>query len=498
MTTRIKLRRDTAANWTTNDPILALGEAGYDTTNNQLRVGDGTTAWSLLSAVSGTSNKITAEKDYSTQYDNDDVALFTYTTGSIAVQFYPNVGLYLNDTLSRWIDYFRGDTSLPSNYSNIALVINSTTTNATSTVTNVTSNENDPTLYTITLASAPAGPITIDTIDFNYTFSNAIGLDNDNAYYGMAVADENINFHSGRDINLYAADDFRINAGNYFSLQLKQLDSMDPYEGIEVVTMTTSTYYNWTFRLDGGLGLPDTGLIDNNGGITRFKSTDNDGVQLGSTDDQNYVTVNTSSVTIQTNSDALGGGTQYNWTFRLDGNLEIPPGGGIFDTNSRSVSTSRIGDTWNTVGDIHQLTMANDEGTLITVAGSGIGVFRLPQITQYTLGAEFEFYFAVDAGQIHIQSYYTGQTNSTDDFRGSIFVGVDNATTGKLHKATSQTSTACDLFLGQHHAKAGSYIKVKCLSFDGYKGAWLFQGMCVGDTGQTPNSSDHPFQDYNA
>jgi hypothetical protein len=53
MTTRIKLRRDTAANWTTNDPILALGEAGYDTTNNELRVGDGTTVWSLLSAIGG-------------------------------------------------------------------------------------------------------------------------------------------------------------------------------------------------------------------------------------------------------------------------------------------------------------------------------------------------------------------------------------------------------------------------------------------------------------
>jgi hypothetical protein len=112
-------------------------------------------------------------------------------------------------------------------------------------------------------------------------------------------------------------------------------------------------------------------------------------------------------------------------------------------------------------------------------------------------GTEFEFYFAVDAGQVHIQSYYTGVSGTTDVFRGSIFVGVDNATTGKLHKATSQTSTACDLFLGQHHAKAGSYVKVKCLYSDG-PGAWMFQGTCIGDTGQTPNGSDHPFQDYNA
>ena len=157
---------------------------------------------------------------------------------------------------------------------------------------------------------------------------------------------------------------------------------------------------------------------------------------------------------------------------------------------------TRIGDTWSTSSDIHQLTMANDEGKLITVAGTGVGVFRLPQMTADMPGAEFEFYFAIDAGQIHIQSYYTGVRETTDVFRGSIYVGVDNATTGKLHIATATTSTACDLFLGQHHAKVGSYVKVKAIEFDGV-GVWMFQGMCVGDTGQTPNSSDHPFQDYN-
>jgi hypothetical protein len=158
-----------------------------------------------------------------------------------------------------------------------------------------------------------------------------------------------------------------------------------------------------------------------------------------------------------------------------------------------SGGTSGIGDAFSS--GINQLTVANDSGKLLVING-GVLVLRLPQITDSMPGTEFEFYFAVDAGQVHIQSYYTGVTGTTDVFRGSIFVGVDNATTGKLHKATSQTSTACDLFLGQHHAKAGSYIKVKCLYSDG-PGAWMFQGTCIGDTGQTPNGSDHPFQDYN-
>tara|TARA_R110002153_G_scaffold141189_2_gene292180 strand:+ start:284 stop:502 length:219 start_codon:yes stop_codon:yes gene_type:complete len=48
MSTRIQLRRDTAANWGSNNTILANGEPGYDTTNNKIKIGDGTTAWSSL------------------------------------------------------------------------------------------------------------------------------------------------------------------------------------------------------------------------------------------------------------------------------------------------------------------------------------------------------------------------------------------------------------------------------------------------------------------
>ena len=48
MTTRIKLRRDTAANWTANNPILALGEPGLDTDNNAVKYGDGVTTWNNL------------------------------------------------------------------------------------------------------------------------------------------------------------------------------------------------------------------------------------------------------------------------------------------------------------------------------------------------------------------------------------------------------------------------------------------------------------------
>lgn len=46
--TKITQRRDTSANWRTNNPVLAAGEIGYDTTNNKIKIGDGTTAWNSL------------------------------------------------------------------------------------------------------------------------------------------------------------------------------------------------------------------------------------------------------------------------------------------------------------------------------------------------------------------------------------------------------------------------------------------------------------------
>lgn len=77
MTTRIKLRRDTLENWTTNNPVLALGEPGLDTDSNQVKYGDGTTAWNDLSYASGgasTANRVQAV------YWSDALGLYSTTT----------------------------------------------------------------------------------------------------------------------------------------------------------------------------------------------------------------------------------------------------------------------------------------------------------------------------------------------------------------------------------------------------------------------------------
>ncbi len=48
-TARIRLRRDTAANWTAENPVLLAGEMGIETDTRKYKVGDGTLAWSSLS-----------------------------------------------------------------------------------------------------------------------------------------------------------------------------------------------------------------------------------------------------------------------------------------------------------------------------------------------------------------------------------------------------------------------------------------------------------------
>ena len=61
--TQIKLRRDTAANFTSANPVLGVGEPAYETDTKKLKIGDGTTAYTQLeyfSAGGGGSTNISA------------------------------------------------------------------------------------------------------------------------------------------------------------------------------------------------------------------------------------------------------------------------------------------------------------------------------------------------------------------------------------------------------------------------------------------------------
>lgn len=49
MAVQIQLRNDTAANWTSSNPVLAQGEMGVETDTLKFKFGNGSTAWNSLS-----------------------------------------------------------------------------------------------------------------------------------------------------------------------------------------------------------------------------------------------------------------------------------------------------------------------------------------------------------------------------------------------------------------------------------------------------------------
>jgi len=48
VSTKVQVRRDTAANWTTANPTLASGEIGFETDTLEFKIGNGSTAWTSL------------------------------------------------------------------------------------------------------------------------------------------------------------------------------------------------------------------------------------------------------------------------------------------------------------------------------------------------------------------------------------------------------------------------------------------------------------------
>jgi hypothetical protein len=80
MSTKIQLRRDTSANWTSINPTLASGEVGFETNTGKFKIGNGSSVWSALSYFGG-------EVDLST-YLTISSASTTYLTQASASAIY--------------------------------------------------------------------------------------------------------------------------------------------------------------------------------------------------------------------------------------------------------------------------------------------------------------------------------------------------------------------------------------------------------------------------
>ena len=63
MADRIQIRRDTAANWASANPVLAVGEQGYETDTGKMKIGNGSSTWNALSYFADTSSVDAATLD---------------------------------------------------------------------------------------------------------------------------------------------------------------------------------------------------------------------------------------------------------------------------------------------------------------------------------------------------------------------------------------------------------------------------------------------------
>ncbi len=87
MPTKIQLRRDTAADWTSNNPTLAAGEFGWESDTNRFKIGDGSAAWNSLSYSDTlkTLGDIAVTGSTISAPSNGDLTLTTSGTGNVNV-----------------------------------------------------------------------------------------------------------------------------------------------------------------------------------------------------------------------------------------------------------------------------------------------------------------------------------------------------------------------------------------------------------------------------
>lgn len=86
MAIQIQFRRDTASDWTAENPTLVSGELGYETDTGKFKIGDGSTAWNSLAYVSPLQvNTIDAKGDIIVGTANDSVARLAVGTNGFVL-----------------------------------------------------------------------------------------------------------------------------------------------------------------------------------------------------------------------------------------------------------------------------------------------------------------------------------------------------------------------------------------------------------------------------
>jgi hypothetical protein len=89
MAIQIQLRRGTASQWSSTNPILAIAEMGIETDTKQFKLGDGTTRWNALEygGIQGDQGNFTISASTAPSTPTAGDAWFNSTTGQIFVYY---------------------------------------------------------------------------------------------------------------------------------------------------------------------------------------------------------------------------------------------------------------------------------------------------------------------------------------------------------------------------------------------------------------------------
>ena len=167
--TQIQVRRGTASQWTSTNPVLAAGELGFETDTNKLKIGNGSSAWNSLSYVAtgatGTVTSITAGTGLSggTITSTGTIAIDTATTVDVSTAqtltnktlTAPKINLTLNAQTGTTYTFVLGDNGQLVTASNASAQTFSIPTNASVAF---------PTGTQINLIQIGAGQVTINAV----------------------------------------------------------------------------------------------------------------------------------------------------------------------------------------------------------------------------------------------------------------------------------------------------------------------------------------------
>ncbi len=384
MARKIQLRRDTAANWTSTNPVLAQGEIGLDITNMKIKIGiggDPGSRWNNLpywddeeTSLSNYAGHIVPSTDNT--YDlgapdkqwrdiyvsNGSVYIgdikLSNDSGTLLVQQVTDPGLETEEPVPDAPGVVTTDRLVHGEWtvnlsSDGTLIAPSAIAFGDGNRTNINQVNNN---FVITTNTGPGNPYSWTFDEFgNLTLPGGAVIDTynnggENATYLWSAPGEIIAvrgiiaegvFGGGIDIN--------------------------PNGTVGIVAQDGEASTGWSFNVDGSLTLPNLSVIAVDGTNVEVRNVTNFNVEAAGV------------VNIYTDTEGSG----HQWQFGDDGNLQLPAGGDIVDSTGNSVLGGGGGSI--AVGDgsgpsVENVTEILINGTVTEIEPGLVGVSVTPNI----------------------------------------------------------------------------------------------------------------------